>query len=73
MTYKEQKQYDKFTIGNSPAAIYLIDLLNKTENNINHNILKSLHKHRDIFNQLLKSYENNHISTQVVTAFCYWC
>lgn len=69
MRNKVKKVYDKYTVGNSPAAIYIIDLLNQTDNDINHKILKTLHKHRDTFNQLVKAYDNHHLSAQVVSAF----
>lgn len=66
---KQVKKYDIYTLGNSPAAIYLVDVLNSTTNKIDHNILRHIHSFKTKFNQIVKAFENHHLDYQVVVSF----
>jgi len=60
---------DRNTLGDSPASIYLIDVLNDSTNSKDKNILKQISTFKKIFTELLKSHEAGHISTGVVNTF----
>lgn len=68
MNYKNKK-LDKYTVGSTPAAIYLIDCLNNSTNRLDKNVLKSITQFKEIFNQLLTCYYAKHIESKVVEAF----
>lgn len=64
------KKYDKNTIGNSPASIYLIYLLNESQNKKDISVLKYITKFKAIFTQLVAAYKAGHIDSNVVKMFC---
>ena len=64
------KKYDKNTLGNSPASIYLVDLLNNSENKKDASVLRYITKFKSIFNQLVSAYEAGSIDSNVVKVFC---
>lgn len=66
---KEKKTLDKYTFGDTPAAIYLADVLNHTTNPLDAGISKHISSFKDYFKQLVNAHENGHISTGVVTNF----
>lgn len=71
MTYstKQKKTLDKYTFGDTPAAIYLADVLNHTTNPLDAGISKHITTFKDIFKQLVNAHEKGHISTGVVANF----
>lgn len=60
---------DKYTTGHTPAAVYLIDCLNNSNNRLDKNVLKSITQFKEIFNQLVRAYHSNNIDAKVVEAF----
>ena len=63
------KKYDRYTLGHSPAAIYLIDVLNNTTNTKDHNVLKHINHFKTNFKELVNAYEAGHVSHQVVLSY----
>lgn len=63
------KKYDPYTLGNSPAAIYLIDLLNNSTNKIEHNILSHINSYKVKFKQIVQAFEAGILSDHVVLSF----
>lgn len=66
---KTQKPLETYTLGNSPAAIYLVDVLNNSANPIDRNILKPINKFNCLFKELVKAYQNGHISDTLVHSY----
>lgn len=66
---KEKKVLDKYTFGDTPAAIYLADVLNTTTNPLDAGISKHISSFKGVFNQLVKAYENGHLTSAVVSNF----
>jgi hypothetical protein len=62
---------DKYTIGNSPAAIYLADLLSVTTNSTDFGVIRFLNVFRQHFNELIKAHNKGYISKKVVFSYMY--
>lgn len=63
------KNYDKFTLGKSPAAVYLIDLLNQSTNAMDSKVIFKLQTFQAVFKQLVEAYEKKVIDKKVVFLF----
>lgn len=60
------KKYDSYTLGNSPACIYLIDVLNNSTQSIDHSVLKVIHEFRSTFKELVKAFDANIITQRTM-------
>lgn len=72
MKKNDKKILDKNTLGDSPAAIYLIDILNHSNNSLDSSVLKRINQFKNIFTQLLNAHDGKHIETGVVRAFVFY-
>lgn len=61
--------FDKNTLGDSPACIYLIDLLNKIERKKAVYLIKSYGEFKETFKELVEAYNNEAISAKVVRRY----
>lgn len=61
--------FDKNTLGDSPACIYLIDLLNKIERKKAVYLIKSYAEFKETFKELVDAYEANALSAKVVRRY----
>lgn len=61
--------FDKNTLGDSPACIYLIDLLNKIERKKAVYLIKSYGEFKETFKELVDAYEANALSAKVVRRY----
>lgn len=66
---KQVKKYDPYTLGNSPAAVYLIDVLNNSTNKAEHNILRHINSYKVKFKEIVTAFEAGHLSDHVVLSF----
>lgn len=65
------KYYDKYTLGKSPAELYMVHVLNTTQNNKDHNVLRSINNFRDLMSKLIAaSGESVLIDEKVIDQFC---
>jgi len=61
--------FDKFTLGNSPAAIYMIDLLNSVERKKAIYIIKSYGEFKETFRELSDAHDDGAISARVLRKY----
>lgn len=66
---KNNYKYDKFTLGNAPAAVYLIDTLNNSTNPVDSKIVSKFQAFQAIFKQLVHAYDIEAIDKKVVFHF----
>lgn len=64
------KNLDKYTLGKTPAAIYLIDYLNTEATYMDRNVLKFIATFKKTFRELLTAVETGHVSTSTLVSFC---
>lgn len=58
--------FDKNTLGNSPASIYLIDLLNQIERKKAVCLIKSYSDFKEIFKELMDAHDDGAVSAKLV-------
>ena len=63
---ESKNHFDQYTLGDTPAAIYLIDLLNKMEKKKASYILNSYTSFKEWMNELIFAYENKFISSKTL-------
>lgn len=61
--------FDKYTLGNSPAAIYIIDLLNNTERKKAIYLIKAYSEFKQTFRELLDAHDDGALSAKVVRKY----
>lgn len=61
--------FDKFTLGNSPAAIYMIDLINSVERKKAIYIIKSYGEFKETFRELSDAHDDGAISARVLRKY----
>ena len=67
---KKNTVLDKFTLGKTPAAVYLVDKLNENYTRRECNfILHKVHNFTENFNELVAAYNAKQISSRTVTSF----
>lgn len=67
---KKNTVLDKFTLGKTPAAVYLVDKLNENYTRRECNfILHKVHNFTENFNELVAAYNAKQISARTVTSF----
>lgn len=64
------KQYDKFTIGSSPCAIFLIDLINRGENAQDRLVIKRIETIQKRLSELVRVRESNIVSHGFILSMC---
>lgn len=61
--------FDKYTLGKSPAAIYIIDLLNNIERNKAVYLIKAYSEFKENFRELLDAYDDGALSAKVIRKY----
>lgn len=61
--------FDKFTLGNAPAAIYMIDLLNNIDRKKSVYIIKSYGEFKETFRELSDAHDDGAISARVLRKY----
>lgn len=61
--------FDKYTLGNSPAAIYMIDLLNQIERKKAVYLTKAYGDFKETIRELLDAYDDGALSAKVVRQY----
>lgn len=61
--------FDKYTLGNSPAAIYIIDLLNVIERSKAIYLIKGYSGFKKTFKELVDAYDEGALSSSVVRKY----
>lgn len=61
--------FDKNTMGNSPAALYIIDLLNGIERKKAVHLIKAYADFKETFKELLDAYDDGALSARVVRKY----
>lgn len=61
--------FDKYTLGNSPAAIYIIDLLNNVERKKGVYLMKAYSDFKETFRELLDAHDDGALSSKVVRKY----
>lgn len=61
--------FDKYTLGNSPACIYIIDLLNNIDRKKAVHIIKSYAEFKEEFRELLDSYNEGALNARIVRKY----
>lgn len=61
--------FDKYTLGNAPAAIYMIDLLNQIERKKAIYIIKSQQEFNKNIHELMDAYEDGALSNKVIRKY----
>lgn len=64
------KQLEKFTLGKSPAAIYLVSILNQSTNNNDRIILKHISFAKKSLNEIKSAWEKGILSRDTMLEFC---
>ena len=64
------KQLDKYTLGKTPAAIYLIEFLNTQGTFKDRNVLKFINDFRSTLQELANAVYADEISIRTLTIFC---
>ncbi len=68
--WKYMNKLEKYTIGKSPAALYLTDLINQTQNPKDINLIKFLTNFRAEFKQLLNCYNMQLLNGEYLANYC---
>lgn len=61
--------FDKYTLGNSPAAIYIIDLLNRIERKKAVYLIKAYGEFKENFREILDAYDDGALNAKVVRKY----
>ena len=61
--------FDKFTLGNSPAAIYMIDLLNNIDRKKSVYIIKAYGEFKEVLRELSDAHDDGAISARVLRKY----
>ena len=69
--HKDTKKikYQSHTLGNSPAAIYLIDVINSSDNPKDHRIISHINDFKRMFKQITNAHDKGMLDNKTVYSF----